>query len=427
MKKFLFLFGCSVCIMNFIAAQNVGIGTITPTEKLHVDSGNIKIGKLVWSGVNIPFLKFGDGEYVTLGEEEADDKLTIRAKELFIRPSTGYTTVPISIQGTNNFSHFYFGANEDTYIRGGKNGSNVNIGDIGGGRVGIGMSNPTRAMLEQNGAVGTTAAIFGGEGAGISLQRNWPVVGFNHYYNGGQKSMASGWAGYLALNQTDGSLSFDSFGDYISTGPNQDMGTPTTQFSISRKGNAFFNGNVFIRDFSGGAPALTVRTRYVTLGASNMGIRFEREINGGANIYPWNIWGEGAFYFAYNGTWVSNISSADGAYFYISDIRMKKDIANIQNNTLKKIMALRPVNYLMKKEADGSKNHIGFISQEVEKIYPEVVQETNGIKTMNYTGLIPILTKGIQEQQQQIETLQRDNADIKKELQELKRLILSKN
>ncbi len=46
---------------------------------------------------------------------------------------------------------------------------------------------------------------------------------------------------------------------------------------------------------------------------------------------------------------------------------------------------------------------------------------------MNYTGLIPILTKGIQEQQQQIEILQKENIDMKKELQELKKMLLSKN
>src|SRR5690242_19737063 len=51
--------------------------------------------------------------------------------------------------------------------------------------VGIGIDNPIRAKLEVNGAAGATSAIFGGEGAGISLQRSWPSVGFNQYYTGG--------------------------------------------------------------------------------------------------------------------------------------------------------------------------------------------------------------------------------------------------
>ncbi|MEK7226855.1 MAG: FG-GAP repeat protein, partial [Bacteroidota bacterium] len=39
--ELLFLFFYAFCIVQFSASQNVGVGTITPTEKLHV-AGNIK-------------------------------------------------------------------------------------------------------------------------------------------------------------------------------------------------------------------------------------------------------------------------------------------------------------------------------------------------------------------------------------------------
>jgi hypothetical protein len=398
-------------------AQNVGISRPNPTEKFHVDSGNIKIGNDVWSLYNNSLLKFGDGNYLTIGEDEADDKLTIRAKEVLIRPSSAYNTVPLSIQGSSNYSHFYYGTNEDTYIRGGKSSSNLILGD-GGGRTGINVY-PQRAMLEQNGVVGTTAAIFGGEGAGISLQRNWPVVGFNHYYNGLQRSMAAGWVGFIALSQADGSFHFDTFGDYGSPGPDQDMSYSTTQLLISRRGDASINGNVYINNSTDG-PALKIHNTALT-GNNNSTAGIRLETDAGSGYYPWNIFGSAAFYFAYNGVWKSNISSSDGSYYNISDSRFKKEIVNVPDNTLKKIMALRPVKYLMKEEAAGSKNHIGFISQEVEKIYPEIVQESKGTLAMNYSGLIPVLTKGMQEQQQQIEALQSENTAIKfqnKQLQE---------
>jgi Chaperone of endosialidase len=417
MKNCLVIFAL-VFISTNLTAQNVGISITTPTEKLHVDSGNIKIGKAVWSPTNKSLLKFGDGNFITIGEEEADDRLTIKAAELFFKPSAAYNSLPITFTGTQNLSHFFFGPNEDTYIRSGKNGSNVNINDVGGGRVGIGMASPNRAMLEQNGVVGNTAAIFGGDGAGISLQRNWPVVGFNHYYNGGQKSISSGWAGYLALSQDDGSLSYSSFGDLIAPSANSDMGAASAQFSVSRKGNAFVNGNLYLNNNTDGA-ALTVRQSFANYYDYNKnGIRFEEIVPDG--IYKWNISGNSNFIFAYDGVFKASISGTDGSYFYPSDLRLKKNISSITENALSKISALRPVNYLMKEETEGSKQHIGFISQEVEKIFPEVVSENRGIKMMNYTGLIPILTKGIQEQQQQIE-------DLKKEVAELKRLILSKN
>jgi hypothetical protein len=64
--------------------------------------------------------------------------------------------------------------------------------------------------------------------------------------------------------------------------------------------------------------------------------------------------------------------------------------------------------------------HYGFIAQEVEKIFPEfVVTDGKKNKMIGYSGFIPILTKGIQEQQQQIE-------ELKNEIAELKKLILSK-
>lgn len=64
------------------------------------------------------------------------------------------TTTPaakMDIAGTTNITHFYFGANEDTYIRGGKAGSKVLINDEAGmGSVGVGLSNPNE-LLDVNG------------------------------------------------------------------------------------------------------------------------------------------------------------------------------------------------------------------------------------------------------------------------------------
>ena len=51
--------------------------------------------------------------------------------------------------------------------------------------IGIGITNPTRAKLEVSGVSGSgaTSAIFGTDGTGISLQRNWPTIGFNLCHN----------------------------------------------------------------------------------------------------------------------------------------------------------------------------------------------------------------------------------------------------
>jgi hypothetical protein len=64
-------------------------------------------------------------------------------------PSSSFGTAVF--KGTTHYSHFHFGTNEDTYIRGGKNGSNVVLSDVEGtGKVGIGVY-PSLYKLEVNG------------------------------------------------------------------------------------------------------------------------------------------------------------------------------------------------------------------------------------------------------------------------------------
>ncbi len=425
MKRLYLLFILTHSFYHSLLSQNVGIGTTAPTDKLHVDSGHIRLGMDTWiNSTNSKFLRIGDGNYISIGEEEADDKLTSRAKELLIRPSATYTAIPLTIQGTTNFSHFYFGINEDTYIRGGKSSSNVVLGD-GGGRTGIGVY-PQRAGLEQNGAVGVTAALFGGEGSGISLQRSWPAIGFNHWYDGtAHRSIAPGWVAQLALNQSDGSLFYSTFNDLIAANTNDDMSYATTHFTISRKGNVYMDGNLKVDNANAGAALIIHNTVATGNNLATSGIRFETDASGGG-YYPWNIAGGNVFRFNYDGTNKSAISAVDGTYSNVSDLRLKKNVSVIAASVLNNISLLRPVKYLMKQESDNSKNHFGFISQEIEGIFPELVTENDGIKMMNYSGLIPILTKGIQEQQQQIERLQTENTQLKTRLEKLEKIVLNR-
>ena len=51
------------------------------------------------------------------------------------------------------------------------------------------------------------------------------------------------------------------------------------------------------------------------------------------------------------------------------------------------------------------KHEVGLIAQEVEKIIPEVVGESNGLKNIAYGKLTAVLIEAIKEQQQQIEDL----------------------
>lgn len=433
MKKLLFLLCSSFCIVNFIAAQNVGIGTPVPTEKLQIDSGSLKIGKAVWNGSNIPFLKFGDGNFLTIGEEEADDKLTIKAKELFIRPSTGYSTVPLSIQGTNNYSHFFIGTNEDTYIRAGKNNGNVILNDITGGKVGVGVF-PTRAILEQYGSIGTTAAIFGGDGAGISLQKNWPVIGFNHYFDGvNHKSIGQGYSGVFGVNQINGNLYYASWP--FAAIPNANLTGSSSRFVVSRFGKLGLGIEDPVADLHiNQRPA----NSYPEEGP-DMGITMEENTNAGHRS-SWNIhvgtyveddFTTHAFALKFSvesgAGWSTPAAiAANGQYFQYSDKKLKKDITYLGNEYLDKIKKLKPATYHFNYQNAQTPLDYGFIAQDVEQVFPEFVGTFSKNKMISYSSFIPILTKGMQEQQQQIEALQKENTDLKQRVEKLEKLMMNK-
>lgn len=88
-----------------------------------------------------------------------------------------------------------------------------------------------------------------------------------------------------------------------------------------------------------------------------------------------------------------------------SDIRMKKDIKSL-SKSLEKIALLRGVEFRWKDNQQNTLPQIGIIAQEVEAVFPELVEiGPNNMKSVNYTGFIPILIEGIKEQQEQISTL----------------------
>lgn len=79
--------------------------------------------------------------------------------------------------------------------------------------------------------------------------------------------------------------------------------------------------------------------------------------------------------------------------YQTSDIRLKTNIHPIESS-LTDVMRLKPVTFNFKA---GGKKGLGVIAQDIEKIYPELVTENNGMKTVNYDGLIAPLISAVQE------------------------------
>ena len=90
-----------------------------------------------------------------------------------------------------------------------------------------------------------------------------------------------------------------------------------------------------------------------------------------------------------------------------SDIRIKKNIRDTRYG-LSTVMQLRPVEYTL---ISSDLKQVGFIAQEVNKLVPEVITGIEGdlekgeILGITYANLVAVLTKAIQEQQKQIDGL----------------------
>ena len=121
-----------------------------------------------------------------------------------------------------------------------------------------------------------------------------------------------------------------------------------------------------------------------------------------------------------------------------SDRRLKKNISQL-NYGIEDIMKLKPVSYKLKKDPEGEKTRLGLIAQEVKPVVNNAVDEfdydkENGkfVKKENkylgidYMSLIPVLIKGMQDQQNKIDQLEQKLNKQQKQIDQLKSMIKNK-
>jgi len=95
----------------------------------------------------------------------------------------------------------------------------------------------------------------------------------------------------------------------------------------------------------------------------------------------------------------------NGSIYNPSDKNLKKNIESISFNKIDDLTNLNPVQYSFKDDIKN-KVHYGFIAQDIEKIYPELVKNSEmGYKTINYIEFIPLLVQKINDNAKEIELL----------------------
>ena len=84
----------------------------------------------------------------------------------------------------------------------------------------------------------------------------------------------------------------------------------------------------------------------------------------------------------------------------------EKEKGNIKdiNNDVNDILKLNPKQYNYNND---SKLHFGLIAEDVEKVYPNLVSNTEVGKSLNYLEIVPILIDKIKDLQNQIDELKR--------------------
>ena len=193
------------------------------------------------------------------------------------------------------------------------------------------------------------------------------------------------------------------------------------------------NSNIGINMMPGIDPLafLHVQQDGAVLGA---GLAMENDGDGN-DIYAWDI-STNDLFLRYDGDGpggtnlsdIASINAADGTWNPLSDKRLKKDISYLGDDVLEKVLQFEPVNYRFKHTVGDVPKTFGFIAQQIEEIYPELVKfKEDGTYALNYDEFAVVSIKAIQERQQLYEeqetaiaSIELQNKNLEKTLADLK-------
>jgi hypothetical protein len=110
----------------------------------------------------------------------------------------------------------------------------------------------------------------------------------------------------------------------------------------------------------------------------------------------------------YNGAnWVN--SKPTEPSFFTSDAMLKSEVSEIISS-VEKVKSIRGVNFVWNKDAPddlAGKRDVGVIAQEIQKVVPEAVKKSpEGVLTVAYHKLIPLLIETIKDQEKRIAKLE---------------------
>lgn len=396
--------------MTIKRTGNIGIGTIEPTARLDID-GDIRSRDLSGAGQR-NVMADSEGNLVIAAGGGGNSLWTEDLNGVnYSSGSVGIGTMssqlyPLSVSSDSERSINLTSTNNDNYIAfnnasGYKGYAGIFNGDADMD-FGTGFLNGTgKVNLVTNTIPRLTVAANGNVGIGNTNPDEEFVVGDN---------MNNGW-----------SLPAITVGDEIGGG--FFVGNPEINFKIDA-GSTFGITRFRVNDANGnGQGLIEMRTRQLNVGRAP-GVNTTRTyplrvvqnivgeggqyginlVNGNNPTINWELFAEdtGHFTMFYDGALRGRFDSATGAYSQTSDGRLKTNI-KASSAMLSKLMQLQPKRYNYK--TNKSKTYNGFIAQDLQEIFPDVVDEVKGkngsVSTLvvDYSQLISVTVTAVQEQQ----------------------------
>ncbi len=367
---------------------NVGLGTADPTARLNLVGGGMRIFAGFGNSTSRPGLNtstIGNYEIKGVGAGGGSTQGD-GADDGFLRLSAGggtnsNTQSSIDLSGYSNVADM-----TNNIVLRTMGTERLRLTNIG--RVGLGTSSPTVSLHIQNGNVFS----------GSDDPSNNTVPSF-YVYNSNNASTS---AHAISLVRTAGTgsgkpyYSLDVNGAYgFSIGINN----PNNQMILNTSWNfntAAANNAIIINRF----------------GQSRVAIPEQ----GGLVASDWP------------GGWGGGIATYDFLAFGIlansfntrSDRRLKNNIVDLDSSSISKFLKLRPVTFYWNPDKQrDTKLQYGFIAQEIESIFPEMVNtgsDSMQTKSVNYQALHALSLKVIQAQQAEIEALKNKQTDLESRL-----------
>jgi len=343
------------------------------------------------------------------------------------------------------------------------------------GNIGIGVTNP-----------GARFNVIVGSGVSLASTDSFllgPISGFNLAFDNNEiQARNNGSSNTLYLNYWGGAVRIGNRSGapnpaiYASSTGQVGIGNTTTQAGFALTINPFSTGGaLYINDPVGGNLGLGTKSGNTGEGFRmnissttnpNAAIRGHTSGNGygvlaeatgpsgfGAEAYSsqsYGLWagtGDATTYAAY----FSGDVFTSGDYLG-SDEKLKQNIKDF-SGAIDIINSLHPRQYQYRHDENyklmnlPQGQHFGLVAQDVEKVLPDLIKETKfyasksdptksdelkntpdiEFKALNYTELIPVIIKAVQEQQATIQNLQNENEKFKRQINDLKQLILTGN